>query len=177
VLAHLGYLEHQDAGLAVTPTGQILGRLYSERDLLAAECLARGIWVDLEPDELAAAASTLVFESRREEAEPAPIPDGRLGAVLTEMDTIWGELKDIESQYRTDYLPDIDPGFVWPALRWARGQNLPKSLRDTDLQPGDFVRWTKQVIDILGQIAIADVAISRTARQAVDAINRGIVAW
>jgi ATP-dependent RNA helicase HelY len=93
------------------------------------------------------------------------------------MDTIWGELKDIESQYRTDYLPDIDPGFVWPALRWARGQSLPKSLRDTELQPGDFVRWTKQVIDILGQIAIADVAISRTARQAVDAINRGIVAW
>ena len=90
---------------------------------------------------------------------------------------VWGEIKDIEAQFRTDYIPDIDVNFVWPMLRWARGQSLPKAVKDVDLQPGDFVRWTKQVIDILGQLAAADDGISRTARAAASSLDRGIVAW
>ena len=49
--------------------GERLRRLYTEKDLLAAECLRHGVWERLDAAGLAAAVSTLVHEPRREEAE------------------------------------------------------------------------------------------------------------
>jgi ATP-dependent RNA helicase HelY len=57
VLERLGYLD----GDKVTPDGQRLARLYSELDLLAAECLRRGFWEGLNPAELAACVSVMTF--------------------------------------------------------------------------------------------------------------------
>jgi ATP-dependent RNA helicase HelY len=55
-------------------------------------------------------------------------------------------------------------------------------LADSDLSPGDFVRWTKQVIDLLDQVADAaaaesDSKVPATARAAVTAVRRGVVAY
>ena len=62
--------------------------------------------------------------------------------------------------------------------RWASGQRLEVVLRDTEIAAGDFVRRCKQVIDLLGQIgdAAADPTLSVTARRAMDAVMRGVVA-
>ncbi len=180
VLTYLNYLVRTDDGHQVTAQGEVLGRIYSERDLLAAECLSSGIWKDLEPDQLAAVASMLVYESRRDDdGEHITLPEGVLGEVIDEMFRLWGEIKDVESQHRTDYLPEMDVNFIWPMLRWSRGQAITKVLRNSDLQPGDFVRWTKMVIDMLSQISMAtdDDQVSRTARQAMNSLERGIVAW
>jgi ATP-dependent RNA helicase HelY len=62
--------------------------------------------------------------------------------------------------------------------RWARGARLDSVLDDADLAAGDFVRWTKQTIDLLDQLSVvADAPVGATARQALDAIRRGIVAY
>ncbi len=53
------------------------------------------------------------------------------------------------------------------------------------MQAGDFVRWTKQVIDLLGQVADAALRADdpeaqetgRTARAAADLLRRGVVAY
>jgi len=47
-----------------------------------------------------------------------------------------------------------------------------------ELTPGDFVRWCRQVVDLLQQIAKTgyDGQIQRNARRAIDAIQRGVVA-
>jgi ATP-dependent RNA helicase HelY len=43
---------------------------------------------------------------------------------------------------------------------------------------GDFVRWSKQTIDLLDQlVGVSDVALAKTARQALDLVRRGIVAY
>ena len=45
---------------------------------------------------------------------------------------------------------------------------------------GDFVRWARQVVDLLGQIADAagaSKALRTTARAAMDAVNRGVLAY
>ena len=51
-------------------------------------------------------------------------------------------------------------------------------LRDTDLAAGDFVRRCKQLVDLLDQIADAapEPELRSTARRAVDAVLRGVVA-
>ena len=154
VLDELGYLD----GDTVTPAGQRLTRLYSELDLLAAECLRRGLWEGLNPAELAACVSLLTFESRKqtEENGPARLPKGPVRDVLTSMVRTWGELDHLEQRNGLSFLREPDPGFVWAAYRWARGAKLEDVLDSVPgLTPGDFVRSMKQLIDLLDQVAAA----------------------
>ena len=65
---------------------------------------------------------------------------------------------------------------MWAAQRWASGASLQTVLREGDLTAGDFVRWTKQVIDLLGQVAVsADEPVRGAALEAVDRMTRGVV--
>jgi ATP-dependent RNA helicase HelY len=193
VLDELGYLD----GDTVTPAGQRLTRLYSELDLLAAECLRRGVWEGLNPAELAACVSLLTFESRRqtEENGPARLPKGPVRDVLTSMVRTWGELDHLEQRNGLSFLREPDPGFVWAAYRWARGAKLEDVLDSVPgLTPGDFVRSMKQLIDLLDQVAVAsrdpnqaaaDQAepapktrdVASTARAAIDALRRGVIEY
>ncbi|MGH3249063.1 MAG: hypothetical protein ACRDOI_23050, partial [Trebonia sp.] len=163
VLDELGYLD----GDSVTPAGQRLTRLYSELDLVAAECLRRGLWEGLNPAELAACVSVLSFESRKqnEDAGPARLPNGPVRDVLTAMARTWGELDHLERRNGLSFLRDPDPGFAMAAYRWVRGAKLEDVLDSVPgLTPGDFVRSMKQLIDLLDQIAVAsrgDAVISR----------------
>ena len=154
VLDELGYLD----GDTVTADGQRLSRLYSELDLVAAECIRRGLWDGLNPAELAACVSVLSFESRKQpdDAEPTRLPKGPVRDVLTEMGRTWAELDQLERRNGVSFLREPDSGFVWAAYRWVRGVKLEDVLDSVPgLTPGDFVRSVKQLIDLLDQIAAA----------------------
>ncbi|GAA1218670.1 DEAD/DEAH box helicase [Kitasatospora nipponensis] len=182
LLTDLGYL----SGDTVTGDGKRLGRLYGELDLLASECIREGVWKDLAAAELAACASALVYEARQSDDATAPrVPEGGAKEALGRMVRIWGHLDALEEQHRINTAEGVgqrepDLGFAWVAYRWALGHNLDAVLRDADMPAGDFVRWTKQLIDVLGQIQDAageDAALRTTARKAVDALRRGIIAY
>uniref|UniRef100_UPI002028A712 DEAD/DEAH box helicase n=1 Tax=Actinotalea sp. C106 TaxID=2908644 RepID=UPI002028A712 len=187
VLTVTGYLEEVSADgrgrTRVTDAGQGLRRLYAESDLLVAECLRRQIWDDLDAPALAAAVSTMVYEARREEPGHAPQvpggPQGRLARALDEQVRLWSRLDDLETERGLQATRPVDLGLVQPIHRWASGRSLGNVLEDTDLAAGDFVRWCKQVIDLLDQIAqSAPLPTTRgTARRAVDLLRRGVVAY
>ena len=62
--------------------------------------------------------------------------------------------------------------------RWASGQRLSLILRDVDMTAGDFVRWTKQTIDLLDQLRqIAPTEVAEVAKEALEKVRRGIVAY
>jgi len=45
------------------------------------------------------------------------------------------------------------------------------------MSAGDFVRWCRQVIDLLDQVrTVAEPALSSTAKAALAALRRGVVA-
>ncbi|MFP5252393.1 MAG: DEAD/DEAH box helicase [Actinomycetes bacterium] len=176
VLTDLGYLEDD----AVTATGQRLMRIYTDMDLVAAECLRQGLWDELSPSGLAAALSALVFESRRPDDAHAPrIPGGPVREVLAETVAVWADLDALEREHKLDFLREPDLGFAWAAFRWAEGAPLDEVLRETDLAAGDFVRWMKQLLDLTDQVADAarDAPLRRTARDASQALRRGVVAY
>ena len=87
VLASLGYLEAgRDAdGDKVTDAGRMLGRIYAELDLVAAECIRAGVFAGLSAPQLAAVLSALVYESRRcDEGVRGPrMPDAETETVMT----------------------------------------------------------------------------------------------
>jgi ATP-dependent RNA helicase HelY len=175
VLDQLGYTD----GDAVTAEGRRLAGLYAELDLLVAECLRRGLWDGLDPAELAACVSALTFESRRPDDLTAPrLPHGPVREVLASMAGVWGELDDVEKEHRLSFLREPDLGFAWAAHAWARGRALEQVL-SPDLTPGDFVRAVKQLIDLLDQVAGAagTAPVAGTARRAIGALRRGVVAY
>ena len=176
VLGRLGYLE----GDTVTPDGRRLADLYTELDLLAAECLRRGLWSALGPAELAASVSALTFEARKaEDAAPPRLPGGPVREVLAAMVSVRAELAAVEEENKLAFLREPDLGFAWAAHAWARGKPL-ESVLGPDLTPGDFVRAVNQLMDLLGQIAVAagrDTPLGVTARQAAEALRRGVVAY
>jgi ATP-dependent RNA helicase HelY len=186
ILARLGYLTTEDDTGTVTDAGRMLQRLYNEMDLVAAECLRQGLWIGLTAPELAACASALVFESRQADDAVAPrLPTERVREVLAETVRLWGQLAELESEEKVSFLREPDLGFAYAAYRWTAGNRLESVLRDADLAAGDFVRWCKQLADILGQIADAagsdltpqGAALARTAHEAVGAVKRGVVAF
>ncbi|MGK5529570.1 DEAD/DEAH box helicase [Streptomyces sp. URMC 129] len=182
LLTELGYL----SGDEVTPEGRRLARLYGELDLLASECLREGVWEGLDPAELASCVSALVYETRSaDDAPPPEVPGGRARHALGEMVRIWGRLDALEERHNISQTTGVgqrepDLGFAWAAYRWTQGHGLDAVLRDADMPAGDFVRWCKQVIDVLGQIAAAAPeggTVTANARKAVDKMLRGVVAY
>jgi ATP-dependent RNA helicase HelY len=180
VLLELGYLARTDDEVQVTESGRRLGRLYAEDDLLLAECLRQGVWDDLNPAQLAAAVSTVVYSARREESQafvPGG-PDGRLATALDATARVWGRLGALEEAHELEVTRPLDAGLVAPVHRWASGRGLEAVLQGTDVAAGDFVRWCKQVVDVLDQLAAAAPrpALRAAARAAQDAVLRGVVA-
>jgi ATP-dependent RNA helicase HelY len=177
LLAELGYLS-PDGG-EVTAQGQNLRRLYTEKDLLAAECLRHGAWKRLDPAGLAAVVSSLIHEPRRDEADPAPrMPTDEVAEAVHEMQRLWSSLEDRERELGLPLTGDPDAGMAWMMHRWASGRRLEEVLRGSDMAAGDFVRRCKQVVDLLGQLADAapEPVLRGTARKAIDAVMRGVVA-
>ena len=184
VLSVLGYLD----GERVTAEGKRLARIYSELDLLAAECLREGVWDALTPAELASAVSLLVYEARNaEDAGPPRLPKGNAREAIERMARLWLSVHELEGDHSVDFQREPDAGFAWAAYQWATGHRLDTVLEEVGLPAGDFVRWCKQLIDMLGQLADAagtlasqnseSARIRDTARSAVDLLRRGVVAY
>ncbi|MET9712999.1 DEAD/DEAH box helicase [Nocardiopsis alba] len=175
VLEDLEYL----SGDSVSEDGGRLAKIYSELDLLVAECLRRGVWKDLTPVDMAAVAASLVYEARRGDDPYPRVPEGRVEEALKEMLRLWGELNEVETRHRVSFLRRPDLGFVWTAHRWARGDRLDAILSRTEMTAGDFVRTAKMLVDMLGQIAVAatDQQVRSNARKAADLVRRGVVAY
>jgi ATP-dependent RNA helicase HelY len=90
---------------------------------------------------------------------------------------VWRELDEIETENRLSFLREPDPGFAWAAHAWACGKPL-EAVLGPDLTPGDFVRAVKQLMDLLGQVAVAAGGpLGSTARKAVDALGHGVVTF
>ncbi|MGH8888314.1 MAG: DEAD/DEAH box helicase [Acidothermaceae bacterium] len=174
LLQHLGYLDVE----TVTTDGRRLARIYGELDLLTAECLRGGLWNGLTPPELSAAVSALVFEAREADNAPVRLPRGAVPGVLDSMNSLWARLSRAEHDHHLDFLREPSPGFAWAAYRWSAGAGLDSVLTDNSLSAGDFVRWVRQLLDLLGQISnAADDDVRIAAEKAMETLRRGVVAY
>lgn len=71
-----------------------------------------------------------------------------------------------------------DPTFAAVAFAWVAGEGFAEVVIDEELTGGDFVRTTKQLIDVLRQVALVapDAATRRVAAEAAATAFRGVVA-
>ena len=181
VLAELDYVAiTSDGATVLTPAGRTMRRIYGERDLLVAESLRSGIWKDLDAASLATLACCLVYEPRRDDAAPGErgLPRGTFRTALSATEDLWQRLDDLEQDHHLPGTEAVATGLAQAMHSWARGVPLDRVLIEADMAAGDFVRWAKQTIDLLDQLSIvADAPLATTARKALDAVRRGIVAY
>ncbi|GAB3565719.1 DEAD/DEAH box helicase [Arthrobacter alkaliphilus] len=182
VLTAYGYLQTSDAGhVTISADGQRLRRIYGEKDLLISQSIRQGAIKDLDAAELAALASTMVFQAKRDDRGLRPkMPSVSLETSVDIVVREWSALEDIEDKNRLPLTGEPELGLVWPIFKWAKGRHLQEVLSGTDLAAGDFVRWAKQVIDLLDQMAkIPGLERRQTkmCRDAIDLIRRGVVAY
>lgn len=193
ILEQLGYITRSDRNgqldYTLTEQGQLLRRLYSERDLVLAQAIHEGVLDELNPAQLAAVVSSLLYESRRSEnGEPRRYPGGMHGMIAQRT----RELKMLDEQitlmcedaHLDNALQPLDFGIVDIVYEWASGEPLSAVLHNTDLTGGDFVRNAKRLADVLQQIAVAEpymgeehIRLAQCAHEAFLAVNRGIVAY
>ena len=197
VLLELGYLRPVDRGhpereLRVTGAGKVLARIYAERDLLIAECLRTGVFEDLSASELAGALSACVYEPRLSaQSIGLPVaPGSRLGQCLRAQLGVSHRIHDLESLARIEASSGAEPALAGSVQAWCDGAQLADILDVTELTAGDFVRWCKQLLDVVGQIASlspppdaspeqarAVTSLSMRAAEASLDLNRGVVSW
>jgi ATP-dependent RNA helicase HelY len=179
LLIELDYLDDTDQDLQVTESGKMLARIYGERDLLVAEALRLKIWDSLDAPGLSAMAAALVYEPRRDDEnfEPRSVK-GNFMESFTKTQALWDELENLSKKYKLQKSSRLEMDLSYPIYRWATGAKLDLVLESADLLPGDFIRWCKQIIDLLEQLAKASEGpMSAKAKDAVDLVKRGIVAY
>ena len=193
LLIEVGYLEGSTKrdDLRTTAYGELLRRIYGDRDLLIAECLRLDLWRGLDYRGLAAMCCALTYEARRDAEGDERAPGGAFGQAFDRVLDRWVTLDDLADRYRLPRAEMPDASIAAAMFDWAKGASLEQVLERANLGAGDFVRWAKQTIDLLDQVAQAcEVAVrhpgldteaerlgalAKTAREAKRAVKRGIV--
>ena len=177
VLTTYGYLDR--TSWTLTEAGEMLARTFHESDLLVAEIVRSGVLDGLGAADLAALVSTLVYEHRSSDTPPAPWFSSN--AVRDRWRRLAAISEDLRATERSVGLGEHrppDPTFAAIAYAWVAGEGFAEVVGDDEMTGGDFVRTTKQLIDLLRQLAIIvpDPATRRAAASAAEAAFRGVVA-
>jgi len=171
LLEELGYIE----GWSLTVRGSRLRFLYNELDLVLVEAIELGLLWSLDPADFAALASCFVYEPRTDQPPPPSWPDETVETRFAAIARLADEIATAERGHRLPATRRPDPGFVHAAHAWSRGADL-DDLPGPQLAPGDFVRVSRQVVDLLKQIRDAIPELAGDASAALRTVDRGVVA-
>ena len=173
VLEAWGYVD----GWALTEDGARLARIYHECDLLVAESLRTGLFDGVDVSDTAALASAFTYEARGPAADRPSVAPGFLRERWEQLARLTKELTGAEEDAGLPVTRAPDTGFAPRARAWAAGRELAAVVDPEEISGGDFVRNVKQLIDLLRQLGeVADPGVAEAARDAADALFRGIVA-
>ena len=163
------------ADWSLKPRGERLRRIYNETDLLLTETVEQGVFYGLEPVEMAALASVFVYEPRSDQASPAEWPTEALNDRWQQIEHLWEDLVSRERAHRLSPTRRPDPGFGMLAYEWASGIAF-DDLSSRGMAPGDFVRVSRQLADLLRQLREGSRELRDDAAVALAAVDRGVVA-
>jgi ATP-dependent RNA helicase HelY len=177
VLTTYGYVDR--AAWRLTDAGEMLARTFHESDLLVTEVVRAGLFDGLDPADLAALVSLLVYEHRSSDAPPPPWFSS--DDVRRRARRVLAVSEDLRATERSVGLAEHrlpDPTFAAIAHGWVAGEGFAEVVGEEELTGGDFVRTMKQLIDLLRQLGLVapDPATRRSANRAAELAFRGVVA-
>lgn len=174
VLKELGYIDSDDR---VTLKGRVALDM-GTHELLITELVYRNILTNLQPAEIAALLSALVFQQRTDEEPDIKLPSLKENCKI--MEKVRGDIERVEIAYGVDPVEPLSFGLVEVVYEWARAETFSKIMELTDVQEGIIVRCIQQLNDTLQDVKTAANRIGETVlkekmEEASTAIKRDIV--
>ena len=173
VLEALGYIE----GQTLLPRGNTASHIYGY-ELQLTQLLFRGFFERLTEDEINCLMVAIVSEPRKD-GYFKKVKDKRLLSILG---AAWDEILDIqrvENQLNvSEIIPMLELRLCSAMLAWSRGCEFDKLTEYAALDPGDFVRTFRLVIDQLRQIRrtmAGHTALTDKLNRCIGKINRDVV--
>jgi len=172
-LKELGYIHK--GGL--TKKGQFAKSVYGY-ELILSELYEEEILEQLDEFGLGVMAAAVVFEPRKNQRMPAGISKTSRN-IKRICEEIYDKIKHKEQRYRIYPFSKLPYFHLSPSMEaWLRGTNFDKTLRFTDTDEGEVVRYFRMSVQILREINDAKVS-SRILRgkikETIRVINRDIV--
>ncbi|MDE0635260.1 MAG: DEAD/DEAH box helicase [Candidatus Poribacteria bacterium] len=173
VLETLGYIEPQ----ALLPRGKTASHIYGY-ELQLTQLLFKGFFERLTEDEINCLVVSIVSEPRKD-GYYKKIKDKRFLSILG---AAWDEILNIqrlESQLNVSGItPALEPRLCSAMLAWSRGCEFDELTDYATLDPGDFIRSFRVVIDQLRQIRRAmtgHTALTDKLNLCIGKINRDVI--
>jgi superfamily II RNA helicase len=151
VLDHFGHLKNGKP----TEAGELNAHIRATNGLMIAEVLRRETLKGLEPVEMAAIVSTLIFEPRRNMNVHLDGVPRSVKAAMEAVFHIGADIQFVQEQFGIRVPVNIEVALVPSILAWGRGADWPKVAGAIDLDDGDLVRAFRQLIDLLHQLKLA----------------------
>ncbi len=181
-LQAMGYVDDNDT---VCLKGRVACEVNTCEGLIVTEMVFAGILSELEPAEIVAALSALIFQEKTDEELDSELPE-RLMTVCERMREIARHL----GQKQKDYGLPVDPleysatslkmGLVHVVYEWACGVPFSSICELTDVQEGSIVRCITRLDELCREVrncarVVGNPTLYRKMEAASEAIKRDIV--
>ena len=173
VLKSLGYIEEQ----TLLPRGHTASHIYGY-ELQLTQLLFSGFFERLNEDEINCLLVAIVPESRKDGYFKRLKEKSMLSILGAAMNEIM-EIQRLEDHLNVaEFIPVLELRLCSAMLAWSRGCEFDKLMDYAELDPGDFVRAFRLVIDQLRQIRRAmkgHTALTDKLNRCIGKINRDVV--
>lgn len=180
VLKRLGYLS---ADLVVQLKGRVACEISSCDELQLTEMIFENVLADLEPEEIVAVLSALIFQ---EKSQHTPMLTERLENAREQMELIADSLDviQLEQQVVIDrknaYENSLNFGLVEVVYEWSRGMPFKSICELTDIAEGSIVRCITRLQELCRKVRnaariIGDPILYRKMEIASETIKRDVV--
>ena len=173
VLRSLGYIEDQ----TLLPRGRMASHIYGY-ELQLTQLLFNGYFEQLSEDEINCLVVAIVSEPRKD-GYFKRLKDNRMLSILGEAMNEIMEIQRLEDHINVaELIPDLEFRLCSAMLAWSRGCEFDELTDYAELDPGDFVRTFRLVIDQLRQIRRAmkgHTALVEKINRCIGKINRDVV--
>ncbi|CAD5122505.1 DgyrCDS10928 [Dimorphilus gyrociliatus] len=178
VLRHLGYIDEDDI---VQLKGRVACEM-SQAELILTELVFENALNSLEPEEIAAILSSIVFEQSR--ASEAKLNNSLLAA-KREFERVASKVDDVQKQFLRregpeEFLSKFNFQLMEVVYEWARGTSFKEITKLTDVQEGIIVRCIQRLDEVIRDVRnaarmIGDPLMFKKMEEASTKIKRDIV--
>ncbi|XP_011863393.1 PREDICTED: helicase SKI2W [Vollenhovia emeryi] len=173
LLKHFRYIDNDER---VALKGRVALQMGSN-ELLITELILKNVLTVLQPAEIVALLSALIFQQRTE-YEPQLPPN--LTSACKIMTEVHAELEHLEQYYQLSTLLPLNFGLVEVVYEWAQAKSFAEIMKMTDVQEGIIVRCIQQLGETLqdvknAAVTIGDPVLKEKMEEASTAIKRDIV--
>ncbi|XP_012275603.1 helicase SKI2W [Orussus abietinus] len=174
ILKDLKYIDEDDR---VSLKGRVALEM-GTHELLITELVLRAELITLQPAEIAALLSALIFQQRINVSLTELTPTLKEGCKI--MEDIQKELETVERRNNVEPIEALNFGLVEVIYHWARGVEFAQIRKKTTVQEGIIVRCIQQLNETLRDVKNAAIIIGESIlkekmEEASTAIKRDIV--